>query len=145
MSGLGVPVLAGSTAVPELVALLARARLVVANDSGAAHVASAVGTPVVSIFGPTAPELGYAAYGPATLVVEQAGLVCRPCGRHGSKRCPLGHFRCMRELTGETVLESVDALLRATSREPPEEPGLAACTHGWGEGAPSDLQRVAPG
>lgn len=111
------PVLAGETSIPELVALLARARIVVANDSGAAHVASAVGTPVVSVFGSTVPGMGYAAFGPLTRVVERAGLECRPCGRHGARSCPLGHFRCMTEVTAEQVLARVDELLAVTGRK----------------------------
>jgi len=113
------PVLAGETSIPELVALLARARIVVGNDSGAAHVASAVGTPVVSVFGSTVPGLGYAAFGPLTRVVERAGLDCRPCGRHGARSCPLGHFRCMTEVTADRVLARVDELLAVTGRKVP--------------------------
>ena len=111
------PVLAGETSIPELVALLARARIVVANDSGAAHVASAVGTPVVSVFGSTIPGMGYAAYGPLTRVVERGGLECRPCGRHGARNCPLGHFRCMTEVAADRVLARVDELLAVTGRK----------------------------
>jgi heptosyltransferase-2 len=113
------PVLAGSTTVVDLVALVGRARLLVGNDSGAAHVASAVGTPVVSVFGSTVPGHGYAAYGPGTRVVEQRGLACRPCGRHGARACPLGHFACMSMLRPERVLEEIDGILAAT-------PGRAA-------------------
>ena len=110
------PVLAGETSIPDLVALLARARIVVGNDSGAAHVASAVGTPVVSVFGSTVSGMGYAAFGPLTRVVERAGLDCRPCGRHGARSCPLGHFRCMTEVTADQVLARVDELLAVTGR-----------------------------
>jgi heptosyltransferase-2 len=111
------PVLAGETSIPELVALLARARIVVGNDSGAAHVASAVGTPVVSVFGSTVPGMGYAAFGPLTRVVERAGLECRPCGRHGARSCPLGHFRCMTEVAADRVLARMDELLTVTGRK----------------------------
>jgi heptosyltransferase-2 len=114
------PVLAGKTSIPELVALLARARLVVGNDSGAAHVASAVGTPVVSVVGSTAPSMGYAAFGPHTRVVEHPDLECRPCGRHGARACPQGHFRCMAEVPAERVLEQIGSLLAVT-----EHGGLA--------------------
>jgi heptosyltransferase-2 len=105
------PVLAGATSIADLVALLSRARMVVGNDSGAAHVASAFGTPVVSVFGSTVPAMGYSAYGPATRVVEHPGLDCRPCGRHGSRSCPLGHFACMEDLQAQRVLDAIDDLL----------------------------------
>jgi heptosyltransferase-2 len=111
--------------VPELVALLARARMVVSNDSGAAHVASAVGTPVVSVFGSTVPGSGYAAYGPRARTVERADLACRPCGRHGFPACPLGHFRCMREVPAAQVIARLDELLVATAPARGARPFLA--------------------
>lgn len=109
----GALVLAGRTGIPELVALVSRASAVVANDSGAAHIAAAVGTPVVSIFGPTSPAAGYTPFTAAGRVVEHPDLACRPCSRHGSSRCPLGHFRCMRELPPEAVIERLTELLPA--------------------------------
>jgi heptosyltransferase-2 len=102
--------LAGELGVRQLIATIARARLLVANDSGPAHVASAVGTPVVSVFGPTTPSLGFAPLGEAVRIVEHPALDCRPCDRHGPNRCPLGHFRCMREIEPERVLDAVDDL-----------------------------------
>ena len=108
-----VAMLAGRTTISELLALLERSRALVGNDSGPAHIASAVGTPVVSIFGSTVPEQGYTAYGSQTWIVEQGDLDCRPCGRHGLRRCPLDHFRCMREVGAEEVLGQVDELLRS--------------------------------
>jgi len=117
------PVLAGKTGIRELIALLARSRALVGNDSGPAHVASAVGTPVVSIFGSTAPAMGYAAFGSRTRVVEHPSLACRPCGRHGAHGCPLGHFRCMRELASSAVIDRLSELLRANQRPAVVVPG----------------------
>ena len=114
LAGERAPVLAGRTDVRELVALLARARVLVGNDSGAAHVASAVGTPVVSIFGATSPAMGYVAHGSRTRVVEHPSLGCRPCSPRGGRVCPLGHFRCMREIRASLVIEKITELLRAT-------------------------------
>jgi len=107
--GTGVS-LAGRTSIPELVALMARAAAVVANDSGPAHIASAVGTPVVVVFGPTVPAFGFVPWGEATRVVERTGLSCRPCSRHGPRVCPLGHHRCMKEIPASQVLDALDAL-----------------------------------
>ena len=94
--GTGVRSAAGDLAVRELIAVLARAEVVIGNDSGPAHVAGAVGTPVVAVFGPTTPGLGFTPLGPAIRIVERAGLDCRPCHRHGP-------IRCMREITAEDV------------------------------------------
>ena len=70
------------------------------------HLAAARGVPVVAIFGSTSPVLGFAPAGEGHSLV-QADLPCRPCTLHGRERCPLGHFRCMNDLSPETVLEQV--------------------------------------
>lgn len=110
-SGLGLPQLAGRTSIGVLAALLERSEIVVANDSGSAHVAAAVGTPLVAIFGPTAPTQGYVPRGTSVRVVERDDLSCRPCGTHGARRCPLRHHACMLGLESAPVLSAIDELL----------------------------------
>lgn len=85
-------------------AVLARAPRLFANDTGLMHLATAVGTPVTAVFGPTVRELGFYPQGPDDRVVENSGLSCRPCSLHGTTRCPRGHFRCMLELSVDEVL-----------------------------------------
>lgn len=102
--------LAGKLSLTELALILSRAALLVTNDSGPMHIAGAVGTPVVAVFGSTTPELGYAPYGENTRVV-QANLPCRPCGPHGYKRCPLDHFNCMKQITAVEVTAACRELL----------------------------------
>ena len=97
--------LVGKTDLEELKSLMGRLSLFVTNDSGPMHLAAAAGVPVVAIFGATTRELGFFPYGSGHRVVE-APLACRPCGLHGAKSCPEGHFLCMRLL-------SVDAVHRA--------------------------------
>jgi heptosyltransferase II len=94
--------LTGRTTMAELVALLARATLVVANDSAPGHVAAALGRPVVSLFGPTVPAQGFAPLGERVRVVERE-LPCRPCSRHGGAYCPIGTHECLTELSAERV------------------------------------------
>ena len=115
LAGGGVPVLAGTTGPSDLVALLERAALLVSNDSGPGHVASAVGTPVVAIFGPTVPAFGYTPFGALNRIVEVEGLSCRPCDRHGPQVCPLKHHRCMKDLPAERVVAAVVDALGATA------------------------------
>jgi heptosyltransferase-2 len=103
LAGARMPVLAGRTSLPELAALLHGADALVGNDSGPAHIATAVGTPVVAVFGPTVPAFGYTPFGRAVRIVELPDLDCRPCHHHGPQTCPLEHFRCMREIGPETV------------------------------------------
>lgn len=87
-------------------ALLRRARVVVANDSGLMHLATTARRPVVALFGPTAPSLGFFPYRAAATVLERT-LGCRPCSVFGSDHCPLGHHRCMIEIAPEDVARAV--------------------------------------
>lgn len=99
-------VLAGRTGAAELPATLARCRLFIGNDSGAMHVAAAVGLPVVGIFGPTDPD----ATSPATprFRLVRQGVECSPCMlRH----CPIDH-RCMTRIGVEAVFAAAAAFLR---------------------------------
>jgi len=83
--------------------LIGRAQAIVTNDSAPQHLASAMGTPTLTIFGPTVPEFGFGPLAERHAVAALDGLSCRPCDRHGPQRCPLGHWRCMRELSPEYV------------------------------------------
>jgi heptosyltransferase-2 len=90
-------------------ALLRGARAAVANDSGLMHLATAVGTPVVALFGPTAPTFGYAPYRSPARVLEVA-LPCRPCTVFGGAHCPMRHHRCMIDLDPERVAAALESL-----------------------------------
>ncbi len=91
--------------------LIGRCAAIVTNDSSPLHLASAMGTPTVAIFGPTVPEFGFGPLARSSVVVGHEALACRPCHRHGPRRCPLTHFRCMRELTAELVAEHARRLI----------------------------------
>lgn len=90
-------------------ALLSGASAVVAGDTGLMHLATAVATPVVALFGPTDPLLGYAPYRARAVVLERS-LPCRPCSVYGGAHCPLGHHRCMIEITPDEVAGAVQDL-----------------------------------
>jgi heptosyltransferase-2 len=79
-------------------ACIRRSRVVVSTDSGPRHIAIAFGRPVVTLFGPTDPAATATQYSGETCL--SLGLGCQPCM---ARVCPLGHHRCMRELTAETV------------------------------------------
>jgi heptosyltransferase II len=91
--------------------LIGRASVLVTNDSAPLHLASAMATPTVAIFGPTVPDFGFGPLSPVSVVVGEDTLPCRPCDRHGPQRCPLGHHRCMRDIGVEDVLREIDSLL----------------------------------
>jgi len=91
-----------------LAAALARVRLLVACDSGPVHLATAVGTPVLALFGPTsATRWGPPAPGRALSL----SLACAPCSNHGGDYCPEAHHRCLRDLAPEAVLASSREML----------------------------------
>ncbi len=90
--------LSGKLSLRGSAAAVARAEHVLTNDTGLMHVATAVGTPLTAMFGPTVKQLGYFPYRAANARVVEAKLWCRPCTHNGRQKCPLGHFRCMQEL-----------------------------------------------
>jgi heptosyltransferase II len=90
----------------ESAAVLARSAVLVTNDSAPLHMAVAVGTPVVALFGPTVRGFGFSPRGPRDVVLER-DLPCRPCSLHGGERCPRGDHRCLREIAPAEVLQAL--------------------------------------
>jgi heptosyltransferase-2 len=103
-------ILAGSTSILQSAAMVSLCKAILSNDSAPVHIASAMKTPVVAIFGSTVPEFGFGPYG-VKHVVLQKDVYCRPCGIHGRRKCPEKHFRCMREITTQEVFEALSSLL----------------------------------
>ncbi len=102
----------GQTSLRDMMLILRRCALLLTNDSGAMHVAAALGVPTVALFGPTVKAFGFFPLGAQTAVVEDSGLDCRPCSVHGTKKCPRGHFQCMKNVTVDQVVVAAQALLR---------------------------------
>lgn len=98
--------------------LIRQARLLVTNDSAPQHLATAVGTPVAAIFGPTVPAFGFYPYGGRDRVVEIGELPCRPCSTHGGPKCPIGTFECMKNLFPEKVFQEVRKMLETEGLKP---------------------------
>lgn len=94
---------AGDASLQETGALLARAQLVISGDTGVMHMATAVGTPVVSLFGPTVRQFGFFPYTASAVVLERT-LDCRPCSVMGGPSCPMGHHRCLVDIAAEDVV-----------------------------------------
>jgi heptosyltransferase-2 len=99
--------LAGRLSLPELAAYLGRLDAYLTNDSGPMHLAWTQDVPLVALFGPTVESLGFFPRGDNSTVLENEGLACRPCGLHGPKKCPQGHFKCMRDLTPDRVWDAL--------------------------------------
>jgi len=99
--------LAGSTSLRELCAALKACNLLLTNDTGPMHLAAAVGTPVVALFGSTSPELTAPGLpGDSKHILLRSRVPCAPCFR---RECPID-FRCMNSLSVEQVVEAVKFL-----------------------------------
>jgi lipopolysaccharide heptosyltransferase II len=103
--------LSGTLSLLETAALMDRCTIVITNDSGLMHIAAARKRRTVAIFGPTVREFGFFPYGTSSAVVEHPSLSCRPCTHIGLAQCPLGHFRCMKEISTDTVVQAAQTLL----------------------------------
>lgn len=97
--------LAGALTVLQSAALMKDAQLNYVNDSAPLHIASAMNTPVVAVFCSTVPDFGFGPLSDRSFVVETLEhLPCRPCGVHGHRSCPKGHFKCARSIQTEQLL-----------------------------------------
>ena len=89
-------------------AILARCRALITGDSGPMHLATAVDTPVIALFGPTTREWGFYPSGPHD-IVYQSPCAQAPCSLHGQDACSLGNA-CMRNISGKMLLDLLDSL-----------------------------------
>lgn len=105
-SGVKAGVAAGAFGLQDTAALLRQAAFAVSGDTGVMHMASASGTPVVALMGPTVRQFGFFPYQAAATVLER-DLDCRPCSAHGSAECPLGHHHCLRQLMPADVAAAI--------------------------------------
>ena len=96
----------------QTAAAMRRCKAVVCNDSGLMHLACAVGVPVITIFGSSVREFGFAPYKCKNLILENKNLKCRPCSHIGRESCPKGHFKCMRDILPEQLLAAVTQLMQ---------------------------------
>lgn len=101
----------GKLTVLQSAELIRRCRVAITNDSAPMHLAVAMRTPVVAIFGATVPEFGFAPLGEHDEVVQTFGLDCRPCAIHGGNSCPIKTFVCMKNIQVENVLEKVHSII----------------------------------
>lgn len=103
----GVRNLCGKTSLGDAVDLLALCGAAVSNDSGLMHVAAALEVPLVAIFGSSSPGHTPPLAEPARVAIRYLGLDCSPCFK---RTCPLGHLRCLTEITPASVLDALAGL-----------------------------------
>jgi len=101
----GCHLLAGQTSLTEAIDLLAACDKVVSNDSGLMHIAAAVATPLVAVYGSTSP--GYTPPLSNQVEVVHTDIACRPCFK---RECPLGHLKCLKELPPKQVWQALTEL-----------------------------------
>lgn len=92
--------------------LMSQLDVMISMDSANMHLASMVGTPVVSIWGATHPYAGFMGWGQKAENAVMADLPCRPCSIYGNKPCLLGDFPCMRNIRPEDIINKVESLLQ---------------------------------
>jgi ADP-heptose:LPS heptosyltransferase len=103
-----VIVLAGKLTFLQSAALMSRAVMNYVNDSAPMHFASAMNAPVTAVYCSTIPEFGFGPLSDVRRIVEvEEKLYCRPCGLHGYKECPEGHFRCAREIKTDQLIKTI--------------------------------------
>lgn len=89
-----IEILCGKLTLTESAALMQHAEMNYVNDSAPLHLASAVNAPVTAFFCSTVPEFGFGPLSDKSVIKQVGEMSCRPCGLHGYKSCPLGHFDC---------------------------------------------------
>ena len=100
--------LAGALTLLESAALMKDADMNFVNDSAPMHLASAMNAPVTAVFCSTVPSFGFGPLSDKSFIVETIEkLNCRPCGLHGHRSCPEGHFDCARTILREQLLAAI--------------------------------------
>ncbi len=104
--------------------LVRKSWLVISHDTGLQYVASAFGKPTLAIWGSTSPKLDVEPYYGSAFVntgsqpiyenILVPGLKCQPCSKYGNRKCPLGHFKCMKEQDIDLIVSKVHSRLAAT-------------------------------
>ena len=99
---------AGELTIGQSAFLLAKAQRVLTPDTGMMHIAAAFQRPTVVIWGNTTPVLGMYPYQTVYENMEVPNLTCRPCDKIGKKKCPKGHFKCMKNQSIEEIVSALN-------------------------------------
>jgi heptosyltransferase-2 len=111
----------GKFSLNESADLVRKSKVVIAHDTGLMHIAAALKKPVIAIWGSTTPSFGMVPYYGDNYLAHHAQpyddvqvhkLWCRPCTKIGRKKCPQGHFKCMKNISVEEIVRDVEKRLR---------------------------------
>jgi len=103
--------LCGKLSIIESIDILRKCRLLITNDSAPTHFGMAAGIKVLTIYTSTVPNFGFYPYNWGSDFIGLDDLECKPCGMHGFRECPKGHFECANKLLPEMVAEKVKGML----------------------------------
>lgn len=92
--------------------LVRRAKLIISHDTGLMHIAAAFKKDIISVWGNTVPSFGMYPYKTNYEIFGVNKLWCRPCSKIGYDKCPLGHFKCMKKISIDGIVNHVNILLR---------------------------------
>ncbi len=110
-SGSKVINLCGKLNFLQSAALMHHAQMNYVNDSAPMHFASSVNAPVTAVYCSTLPSFGFGPVSDKSFIIEtEEALVCRPCGLHGRKACPLKHFKCAYTITDDQLLRTLNSV-----------------------------------
>jgi len=101
---------AGNFSLNESALIVRNSDLMITGDTGLMHIAAAYEKKIISVWGNTVPEFGMYPYVPDSshsFAAEVKGLSCRPCSKLGYEKCPLGHFKCMLDISTDEIVKKV--------------------------------------
>ncbi len=103
----------GALSIDESATLIKHAACLLTPDTGMMHIAAALNTPQVTVWGNTIPAFGMYPYQSKEhyRIIENKELSCRPCSKLGHQSCPKGHFKCMQQLDSEKIIEGINAFI----------------------------------
>jgi ADP-heptose:LPS heptosyltransferase len=102
----------GKFSLNESADIIRKSKLVISHDTGLMHIAAAFKKNIFTVWGNTVPSFGMYPYLTPHEVFQVNKLWCRPCSKIGFDKCPLGHFKCMREISVLTIVENVNRFLK---------------------------------
>ena len=102
----------GKFSLNESADLLRRSKMVISHDTGLMHIAAAFKKNTLSVWGNTVPSFGMYPYQTLYEIFQVNKLWCRPCSKIGFDKCPLGHFKCMKNQSESAIAASVHAFVK---------------------------------
>ena len=110
----------GQYNINQAARLVKRSKLVIAADTGIMHIAAALKKPVISVWGNTVTDFGMYPYMPGkhSYIIEVDNLWCRPCSKIGFDNCPLGHFKCMKNIPVDKIIAISNLIFKESDSIP---------------------------